>query len=342
VRVISPSPFVRLGVLSRPEYDTALRERRDAASVVADPMDFRILGPLEVLSDGQTLDLGGQKQRALLALLLLDANQIVPSERAIGALWDEPTRTAQKALQVYVSHLRKVVGRDRLQTKPPGYLIRVEPDELDLARFEQLRTEGRLHEALSLWRGAPLPEFANERFAQAEVARLEELRLACLEERIDADLAAGRHVELVAELEGLVRDNPLRERLRGQLMLALYRSGRQAEALEVYEQGRRRLTEELGLDPGRALQELHGAILRRDEALDAPSSADVQHARGAHQETAAAPVGTVTLLFTDIDDLPDPERQRKARPGDHSSACPPFLAPFCAPGRSRWRRRQLA
>ena len=264
-------------------------------------MDFRILGPLEVLSDGQPLDLGAQKQRALLALLLLDANQVVPTERAIGDLWELPPRTAQKALQVYVSQLRKVLGPDRLQTKPPGYLLRVGPEELDLARFEQLQAEGRSHEALALWRGSPLSEFAHERFAQAEIARLEELRLGCLEERIEADLAAGRHLELVAELESLVTENPLRERLRGQLMLALYRSGRQAEALEVYDDGRRRLAEELGLDPGRALQELQGAILRRDEALDALSFSHVSPAPVGREESRAAPVGTVTMLFTDIE-----------------------------------------
>ena len=264
-------------------------------------MDFRILGPLEVLSDGQLLDLGAQKQRAFLAVLLLDANQVVPTERAIGDLWDPPPRTAQKAVQVYVSRLRKVLGLDRLHTKPPGYLLRVEPEELDIARFEQLQAEGRLHEALALWRGSPLPEFAHERFAQVEIARLEELRLGCLEERVDTDLAAGRHLELVAELESLVTENPLRERLRGQLMLALYRSGRQAEALEVYDDARRRLAEELGLDPGRALHELQGAMLRRDEALDAPSAAGVSSAPVAREESAAAPVGTVTMLFTDIE-----------------------------------------
>src|SRR6476659_3821184 len=131
-------------------------------------MDFRILGPLEVLSDGQLLDLGAQKQRALLAVLLLDANQVVPPERAIGDLWDPPPRTAQQAVQVYVSQLRKVLGPDRLHTRPPRYLLRVEREELDLARFEQLQAEGRLHEALALWRCSPLPEFAHERFAQVE------------------------------------------------------------------------------------------------------------------------------------------------------------------------------
>src|SRR2546423_6698122 len=144
-------------------------------------MEFRILGPLEVTSDGRALDLGGHKQRTLLALLLLQANRVVSSDHLIDALWEEePPGTASKALQVHVSQLRKVVGRDRLQTKAPGYLLRVEPDELDLARFERLHEEGRPHEALALWRGRALAEFAYHRFAQPEIARLEERRLLCL------------------------------------------------------------------------------------------------------------------------------------------------------------------
>jgi YVTN family beta-propeller protein len=239
-------------------------------------MEFRILGPLEVYSDGQALDLGGAKQRALLAVLLLHSNQVVSRDRLVDALWDsDPPASAQKGLQMYVSGLRKLLGKDRLETRPPGYLLRVSDDEFDLERFRDLQNKGRLDEALALWRGPPLPEFGSERFAEAEIARLQELRLACLENRIDADLAAGLHVELVAELEALVKDHPLREHLRGQLMLALYRSGRQAEALDVYTTGRHRLIEELGLEPGRALHELHGAILRQDEALNAPSSAEV-------------------------------------------------------------------
>jgi DNA-binding SARP family transcriptional activator len=152
-------------------------------------MDFRILGPLEVLAEGRPLELGGQKQRALLALLLLEANRVVSSERLIEALWEEePPETAAKALQVYVSQLRKLLGRQRLETKPPGYLLRLEQDELDLARFLRLREQGELAEALALWRGPPLAEFAYQRFAQAEGARLEQLRLACLEERLELDL----------------------------------------------------------------------------------------------------------------------------------------------------------
>ncbi len=237
-------------------------------------MDFRILGPLEVVADGRALDLGGQKQRALLALLLVEANRVVSRDRLIDALWEEePTATARKALQVYVSQLRKLLGKERLETKASGYLLRVEPDELDLARFQRLQEEGKLREGLSLWRGPPLAEFAFQRFAQAEIARLEELRLASLEERIERDLARGRHAELVAELEALVKEHPLRERLPGQLMLALYRSGRQADALETYRDSRAALVEELGLEPGRGLRELHQAILKQDPELDPPPAA---------------------------------------------------------------------
>src|ERR687884_699733 len=208
-------------------------------------MEFNVLGPLEVLSERGAVDLGAHKQRALLALLLLEANRVVPRDRLIDALWeDDPPDTAQKALQVYVSQLRKRLGSERVQTRSPGYQLRVEPDELDLTRFERLREEGKLDEALSLWRGPPLADFAYERFAQAEIARLDELHVACLEARIEADLAAGRHAELVGELDALVREHPLRERLRGQLILALYRSSRQAEALDAFQAGRDALVEE--------------------------------------------------------------------------------------------------
>jgi DNA-binding SARP family transcriptional activator len=155
-------------------------------------MEFRILGPLEVAENGRQVDLGGGKQRALLAILLLHANEVVSTDRLIDALWEEePRETAQKALQVYVSQLRKALGRERLETRPPGYRLRVGEDELDLARFGRLAEE-RPREALALWRGPPLAEFAYQRFAQAEIARLEELRLACLERRIEEDLEQGR------------------------------------------------------------------------------------------------------------------------------------------------------
>jgi DNA-binding SARP family transcriptional activator/tetratricopeptide (TPR) repeat protein len=232
-------------------------------------MEFRILGPLEVLADGHSVDLAGQKQRALLALLLVEANRSVSRERLIDALWeDEPTATAQKALQVYVSQLRKLLGKERLVTQPAGYLLRAGPDELDLERFRRLHAEGKPREALALWRGPPLAEFAQQRFARAEIARLEELRLACLEKRLEADLAASRHAEVAGELEALVEDHPLRERLRELQLLALYRSGRQAEALAAYQDARRVLVDELGIEPGKALRELQQAILRQDPSLE--------------------------------------------------------------------------
>ena len=251
-------------------------------------MDFRILGPLEVSLDGRAVPLGGKKQRALLALLLLHANEALSSDRLIDELWGEsPPETVTTMLQVYISRLRKALGAERIVTRAPGYLLHVEPGELDLERFESLAAAGRealsaaqaaaaaerLHDALSLWRGAGLADFASEPFAQREIGRLEELRLATLEERIEADLALGRHAELVGELEALVQEHPLRERLRGQLMLALYRSGRQAEALEAYQETRRTLVEELGIEPSRTLQELERAILNQDSELDSPASA---------------------------------------------------------------------
>ena len=248
-------------------------------------MDFRLLGPLEVMSEhDQLIALGGVKQRSVLATLLLQANEVVSTDRLIDQLWGAaPPTTAAKSIQVYVSRLRKALGEGRLVTHGHGYLLRAEPEELDLARFEQLADEarrgapdsaaGKLREALALWRGPPLADLAYERFAQVEIARLEEMRLAVLEQRIDADLAAGRHAELVGELETLVARHPLRERLRCQVMLALYRSARQAEALEAYRAARRELQEELGLDPSAELRQLEQAILRQDAALDLPPKA---------------------------------------------------------------------
>jgi DNA-binding SARP family transcriptional activator len=232
-------------------------------------VDFRILGPLEVLDDGRALELGGAKQRAVLAVLLLRANHVVSRDELIEAIWGERVpETATKALQVYVSQLRKALGRDRILTRAPGYQLRVDAGELDLDRFQALDSEGRLDEALRLWRGSPLAEFAYEPFAQSDIVRLEELRLACLERRIEEDLANGRHAATIGELERLVSLHPLRERLRAGLMLALYRSGRQAEALEAYQDARRALTEELGIVPSQGLRELEQAILRQDAALE--------------------------------------------------------------------------
>jgi predicted ATPase/DNA-binding SARP family transcriptional activator len=255
-------------------------------------MQFRILGPLEVFHEGVALDLGGQQQRVLLVALLLEANRPIPADRLIDALWGgSPPATAPKALQVHVSHLRKLLGRERLVTRGSGYQMRVEADELDAALFERLWAEGRRRDALAQWRSAPLPELVYHPYVAGEIARLEERRLLCIEERIDEDLAEGRHDPLVAELEALVREHPLREGLRGRLMLALYRSNRQAEALQAYQDARRALTEELGIEPGRDLRELQRRILDQDPELDA----------AAPDTPRALPRGTVTLLFTDIE-----------------------------------------
>jgi DNA-binding SARP family transcriptional activator len=254
-------------------------------------MEYRILGPLEISDDGRELELGSGKQRALLAILLLHANEIVSPDRLIDELWGEqPPATAAKTLQVHVSRLRKTLGPEAgLRHRAGGYVLDLRPGELDLERFERLAEEGRraladddagraqglLREALSLWRGPPLAEFAFESFAQRQIARLEELRLAALEQRMEADLVRGRHAELVGELEALVAEHPLRERLRSQLMLALYRSGRQAEALEAYQEARRVFVEELGIEPDRSLRELEKAILQQDRGLDVVSSVEV-------------------------------------------------------------------
>jgi DNA-binding SARP family transcriptional activator len=254
-------------------------------------MEFRILGPLEVIERGRPLELGGSRQRALLALLLTHANEVVSTDRLIDELWGaRPPKTAPNALQYHVSRLRKALGRDdAIVTRQPGYLICVEPDELDLLRFERLVEEAQrsqseraarlLRDALRLWRGPALADVADEPFAREEARRLEELRLAALERRLDAELELGGGAGLVGELEALVREHPLREAFRAQLMLALYRSGRQAEALDVYRETRRLLVEELGVEPCPALQELEQAILRQDPGLD-PAGAPRAQATG--------------------------------------------------------------
>jgi DNA-binding SARP family transcriptional activator len=242
-------------------------------------LEFRILGPLEVIQDGRVVPVTGRMQRAVLALLLLEAGEVVSVDRLVDALWGErPPRTAVASLQNFVSQLRKLVGSDVVKTTPPGYVLELEAEQLDLDRFTRLVKEARsagaeerarrLRDALALWRGPPLAEFAYESFARAEIERLEELRLEALEARIDAELELGRHRELVAELESLVTRYPLRERLRGQLMLALYRCDRQAEALETYQDARRRLVDELGIVPGSALQNLYRAVLRQEGSLE--------------------------------------------------------------------------
>ncbi|MGH3136486.1 MAG: BTAD domain-containing putative transcriptional regulator [Gaiellaceae bacterium] len=281
-------------------------------------MEFRVLGPLEVEEEGRVLKLGGAKQRALLALLLLYANEAVSRDRLIDELWGStPPETAPAAIQVYVSQLRKLLGREVIVTQPPGYLIRVREGTLDLERFERAVERARgapaddaaelLRDALVLWRGPPLAELDGS-FARAERARLNEQRLSALEQRINADLELGRHAQLVPELEGLVRDHPLREHLRGQLMIALYRSGRQAEALDVYRSGRRLLDEELGLEPHDELQRLERAILNHDPSLSAPVVSGIrrpslaQNRRVSSRTQPAVPPDSVAVI--------DPQRSR--------------------------------
>src|SRR4051794_6824362 len=247
---------------------------------------FRLLGPLEVADEDRPVQFGEGRQRVVLVLLLLHRNEPISSDRLIDALWGEsPPPTAAKVLQNYVGRLRRSLGDregHRLQTHGRGYALRVEDGELDVDRFERLLREGGdalaggrpadaarlLREALALWRGPALADVAYEAFAQPEIARLEEQRTVALERRIDADLALGRHADLVAELEALVARYPLREHLRGQRMLALYRCGRQAEALAAFRDARRLLVEEVGVEPGAELRGLHEAILRQDATLE--------------------------------------------------------------------------
>jgi DNA-binding SARP family transcriptional activator/DNA-binding beta-propeller fold protein YncE len=277
-------------------------------------MDFRLLGPLEVADAGSTIRLAEGGQRSVLVLLLLHRNEAVPSDRLIDALWGQhPPATAAKVLQNHVGQLRRALGDRggvRLQTRGRGYAVVVEAGELDVERFERLMQAGsdaldrdepdvagaRLREALALWRGPPLADVAYESFAQPEIARLEERRLVALEQRVDADLALGRHADVLGDLEALVAEHPLRERPRAQLMLALYRSGRQAEALESFQDARNALVGELGVEPGPALRELQEAILRHDAELAAAPAAWPRLRRRSWRGRALLAAGGTALL----------------------------------------------
>ena len=279
--------------MRRPRWEAVGRRRprgiRPAPDGVASrtTMDFRILGPLEVRSDHGAVALGGVKPRSVLAMLLLNANEPVSAERLAVALWGEDApANAAKTVQVHVSRLRKALDDPEIvATTPAGYRLRLDADELDAQRFERLVEDGRrafdagqpehagtiLREALALWRGPPLADLAFEPFAPPEIARLDEQRLSALEARVEADLAAGRHAALVGELQRLVTMHPTRERLAGQLMLTLYRCGRQTDALEAYREARRGLVAEVGVEPGPELRRLHEAVLRQDASLEPPA-----------------------------------------------------------------------
>jgi DNA-binding SARP family transcriptional activator len=245
--------------------------------------EFRILGPLEVEGDRGLVDVRGRRQRALLTVLLLEAGRVVPTDRLVDLLWGENApKTATTSLQNSIAQLRRDLGAELLETRAPGYVLSVEPAQVDAHRFELMVRDARragseerqelLRRALGLWHGPALAEFTFEQFAQAEIRRLEELRLAALGERIDADLELGRHGHVVGELEALVEEHPLRETFRRQQMLALYRSGRQAEALDAYQDARARFVEELGIEPGPELKQLQSEVLRHGVGIAAPGA----------------------------------------------------------------------
>lgn len=283
-------------------------------------MDIRILGPLEIRVNGAAAALGGPKQRAVLAMLLLHRNEVVARDRLIEGVWGErPPAAAQRSLDSYVSRLRAILGADRIERRAPGYAVRLESGELDLELFETLLEQGRaaaatgdaatanevLRQALGLWRGPALADLLYEPFAAGEAERLEERRILALEERVDADLALGRGPELVSELEQLVSEEPFRQRLLGQLMMSLYRAGREADALAAYEGGRQRLAEELGLEPGPQLRLLQREILGHDPALggqrapprpDEPPSRRGRVVRRSHRTRYALLGGVVIAL----------------------------------------------
>ena len=276
-------------------------------------VEIRILGPLEVLDASESHSLGGPKQRAVLAILALHANAVVSTEMLVDGVWGpDASERAFNAVQVYISRLRKIIN-DRREWRRrarcccsagiPAISCRSTTDALDLALFQRLAEQGtrslprapelaaaRLREALALWRGPALAEFSALPFATPEITRLEELRLAALGARVQADLALGRHAELVGELEALVALHPLHEQMHEQLMLSLYRSGRQAAALEAFRRARSVLSGELGVDPGRPLQELETAILAHDPQLDwVPTSAAPDRAACVHCPLPATP-----------------------------------------------------
>lgn len=314
-------------------------------------MEFRILGPLEVSDDGRDLALGAGKRRALLADLLLHHGEVLTNERLVDDLWGaSPPENAVKAVQVHVSRLRHTLapggGHGPIRTRGRGYALDATAHDLDAVRFEHLagaavaaRRDGAPQhtlelaaEGLALWRGPPLGDLASEDFARVGAARLQELRMALVQERVEAALELGRHAELVPELEALVAEHPYHERLRELSMLALYRSGRQADALEQFAAARRTLSGELGIEPGEGLRELHAAVLRQDDGLATPAHGPVASTRDPRsephgsefrraevaQDTArdAAAQALTTVLFTHVGGSITP----RTGPGDAEEA----------------------
>ena len=278
---------VRLKGLSRPVRLHAVvtygaTPRTEGADAHHGSIEFNILGPMEVLDGGRPIPLGGPKQRLVLALLVLQADRVVPIERLIDDLWgDDPPPAARNTIQSYVSHLRNVLGAERIESKAPGYVMHTEPNEVDVLRFERLLRRARRHvgidpakavptfdEALSLWRGPPLADLADQPSLAAVASRLEDLRLRATEDLIGARLALGEHAVVIADLEALIASHPLRERSWGALMLAQYRAGRQGEALATFDRARIMLAEELGIDPSSELRELHERMLKQDPSLE--------------------------------------------------------------------------
>ena len=309
-------------------------------------MEFRVLGPLEVLDGRRTLPLGGAKQRVTLAILLLHRNEAVSRARLVEGVWgDSPPASAAHSIESYISRLRKVLGEGdtpaRLLTRSPGYLLRVDEGELDLQRLEALMDQGRralssgdpsaaasaFREGLALFRGAPLEDLQYAPFHRAEVGHLDDLRLAAIELRIDAELALGEHSDVIGELSALIAKHPLRERFWEQLMLALYRSGRQGEALATFDRVRRHLAEELGVDPGHSLRQLHRRMLRQDPVLEPPGSERLIELDSAERAARAA----------DEPATGDPERRSLTTVWTSILAWPPAGRARCR-GRRRGRR----
>jgi DNA-binding SARP family transcriptional activator len=298
-------------------------------------LEFRILGPVEVERDDGLVALGGQKQRALLAYLLVHANELVPAERLVAEIWGEPApRTATSSLQNFVAQLRKLLGDGVLVTRAPGYVLQIDRDQLDAARFERLVAEARaapaetrthlLRQALALWRGPPLADLPYETFAQTEIRRLEDGWLGAIEDRLEAELELGEHAAATPELERLVAAHPLRERLYRLLMVALYRAGNQAAALDVYQSARRALGDELGIEPGPALRQLHGAILRQEASLERRAAVSAQPAADHLSEVVHAILAgkVVPVLGSDVAPVASVLAERFRYPSDERPELP--------------------